>query len=108
MPRSDDPALGAVSPGAPKSRKASTQPRPAPRPRGYLRKHRRPAGDPRPRHSLKLRDDLYRIRVGNWRVFYRLDTRGRTVTITAVRRRNERTYRDVQSPSGRPRPLLQP
>ena len=49
----------------------------------------------RPRGCPKLRDDLYRIRVGNWRVLYRIDERRRTVTITAVERRNERTYRDL-------------
>lgn len=51
--------------------------------------------NPRPRHCLKLRDNLYRIRVGNWRVFYRIDARRRTLSITAVQRRNERTYRDL-------------
>ena len=54
-----------------------------------------PLVNPLPRGCLKLRDDLFRIRVGNWRVFYLIDARRRTVTITAVQRRNERTYRDL-------------
>ena len=49
--------------------------------------------NPRFGGCLKLTDDLYRIRVGSWRVFYRIDDRRRTVTVTAVERRNERTYR---------------
>ena len=50
--------------------------------------------NPLPRGCLKLRDNLFRIRVGNWRVFYRIDNMRRTITFTAVQRRNERTYRD--------------
>lgn len=39
--------------------------------------------------SLTARDD-YRLRVGDYRVFFVVD--GDTITITEVRRRDERTY----------------
>ncbi len=34
------------------------------------------------------------MRQGNWRIFYEIDDDARIVTVTEVRRRNERTYRD--------------
>lgn len=49
---------------------------------------------PLPRGVLKLRGNKHRVRQGNWRIFYLLDTAERVVTITDVLRRNERTYRD--------------
>ncbi len=42
-----------------------------------------------------LRRDLYRVPVGNWRIFYIVDDQQKVVTITDVLRRNERTYRDL-------------
>ena len=53
------------------------------------------ATEPRPRRVLKLRDNEHRVRQGNWRIFYLIDERQKTVTITDVRRRNEATYRDL-------------
>jgi mRNA-degrading endonuclease RelE of RelBE toxin-antitoxin system len=35
----------------------------------------------------------WRIRVGNWRVIYTIDDEERLVTIVAVKRRREDTYR---------------
>ena len=49
----------------------------------------------RPDGALKLRAGGYRIRKGNWRIFYDIDDDARVVTITNVLRRNERTYRDA-------------
>ncbi len=50
--------------------------------------------DPRPPGCRKLRGlDGWRIRVGNWRVIYHIDDQERLVTIVAVKRRRENTYR---------------
>lgn len=49
----------------------------------------------RPHGALKLRGDGYRLRWGNWRIFYEIDDDARMVTVTDVLRRNEATYRDV-------------
>jgi mRNA interferase RelE/StbE len=44
------------------------------------------ADEPRPRGVEKLagRDDLYRIRSGNYRVVYSIDDRARLVVVTAI------------------------
>lgn len=48
------------------------------------------AGDPRPVGSVKLTaDEGYRIRVGNYRVLYRIDDRSKTVFIYRVKHRKE-------------------
>jgi mRNA interferase RelE/StbE len=50
--------------------------------------------DPRPPGCRKLRGlDGWRIRIGNWRVIYHINDQERVVTIVAVRRRREDTYR---------------
>ena len=49
----------------------------------------------RPYGAIKLRGGGYRLRWGNWRIFYDINDAERVVTITDVLRRNERTYRDV-------------
>lgn len=51
------------------------------------------ASDPRPMGTVKLWDQSYRIRVGRWRVLYIVDDGNRVIVITAVRRRDESTYR---------------
>jgi mRNA interferase RelE/StbE len=49
---------------------------------------------PRPRGCRKLRGlEGWRIRVGNWRVIYHIDDQEAVVTIVAIRRRREDTYR---------------
>ncbi len=47
--------------------------------------------DPRPRGSRKLvgTDSDYRIRVGDYRIAYEIDDRGRTVTVYRIRHRRE-------------------
>lgn len=52
--------------------------------------------NPRPRGSARIRGDIYRIRVGRFRILYSIDDSRRTVTIGSVRRRSEDTYRDVR------------
>jgi mRNA interferase RelE/StbE len=44
------------------------------------------AADPRPRGVKKLRGEveLYRVRVGDYRVVYQIDDAAQTVTITAI------------------------
>ncbi|HDQ26597.1 MAG TPA: type II toxin-antitoxin system RelE/ParE family toxin [bacterium] len=44
--------------------------------------------DPRPSTALKLvNEELYRIRVGNYRVLYTIDDTAREVTVIAVKHR---------------------
>lgn len=50
--------------------------------------------NPRPSGCRKLRGlEGWRIRVGNWRVIYYIDDQECLVTIVAVKRRREDTYR---------------
>ena len=50
--------------------------------------------DPRPRGCRKLRGlEGRRVRVGNWRVIYHINDQEEVVTIVAIRRRREDTYR---------------
>ena len=55
------------------------------------------ATEPRPRGSAQLEDDIFRIRVGRYRVIYRIDDEERTVEIGGIRRRTERTYRGIRN-----------
>jgi len=50
---------------------------------------------PRLRQAAKLkgREDLWRLRVGRYRVIYQIDDLRQVVTVLHVRLRNERTYR---------------
>ena len=47
--------------------------------------------DPRPTGVVKLKGavDQWRIRIGEWRVVYRIDDRGKLIDISAVRHRRE-------------------
>jgi mRNA interferase RelE/StbE len=53
--------------------------------------------DPRPRRVVKLkgREELWRLRVGRYRVIYEINDLERVVTILWVVLGNERTYRDL-------------
>ena len=53
------------------------------------------ADDPRPPGCEKLYGDVYRVRVGNWRVIYLVDEPNSRVDVGAIRRPSERTYRRV-------------
>jgi len=43
--------------------------------------------------KLTDRTDEWRLRVGDWRVFFTYDRPTQTLTVLAVKRRNEGTYR---------------
>lgn len=47
--------------------------------------------DPRPRGCKKLRGarDLWRVRVGNYRVIYRVDDEARLIEVRAIRHRQD-------------------
>lgn len=51
------------------------------------------AGNPRPDGVVKLWGQVYRVRVGRWRVIYLIDDRERRVVVNRVRRREKDTYR---------------
>jgi len=50
------------------------------------------ASSPRPPGAKKLEDNIYRIRVGRYRVIYSVDDHGREIVILKVAKRDERTY----------------
>ena len=54
------------------------------------------ADDPHPAGSSKLmgHESLYRIRVGDWRIVYQVDSTARTITVLRVASRAE-VYRDL-------------
>lgn len=51
---------------------------------------------PRPTGSVRLFDNIYRVRVGQHRIIYLVDDEERTIDIGGVRRRNEGTYRGIR------------
>lgn len=51
--------------------------------------------EPRPAGCLKLHDQIYRVRVGDWRIIYRVDEARRLIDVGCVVRRSERTYRNI-------------
>lgn len=51
--------------------------------------------DPRPPGCQKLSGDIYRVRVGDYRIIYLVDDGEQRVDVGAVRRRDGRTYRRV-------------
>ena len=54
------------------------------------------ASEPRPAGAAQLEDDIFRIRIGRYRVIYSVDDDLRLVEIGGVRRRSETTYRRVR------------
>ena len=55
------------------------------------------AADPRPAGARKLRGrPAYRIRAGDYRVIYLIDDADQVVTIDAILRRDEGTYRPAR------------
>ena len=53
----------------------------------YLRENPRPAGV-----KKLIGQEVYRIRLGDYRVLYSVDDKAKEVRIEAVRKRDERTY----------------
>lgn len=54
------------------------------------------AGDPRPHGCEKLYDDIYRVRVGSFRIIYLIDEGSKRIEVGGIRRRNERTYKGFE------------
>ena len=52
--------------------------------------------NPRRQGALRLQGGMYRFRVGNFRILYRIDDSARSIVLGAVRRRNEGTYRGIE------------
>jgi mRNA interferase RelE/StbE len=50
----------------------------------------------RPHGSRKLFDDVYRIRIGNYRVIYRIDDERKEILVGKVARRREDTYSAIE------------
>ncbi|MBI4198785.1 MAG: type II toxin-antitoxin system RelE/ParE family toxin [Chloroflexi bacterium] len=57
---------------------------------------RRLADQPRPNGCEKLYDDVYRVRVGDWRIIYQVDENNRRVEVGGIRRRSEGTYKGIE------------
>jgi len=53
------------------------------------------ADQPRPVGCEKLYDDVYRVRVGDWRIIYLVDENEHRVEVGGIRRRSERTYKGI-------------
>jgi len=54
------------------------------------------ADSPRPRGCEKLYDNIYRMRVGDIRIIYLIDEASKRVEVGGIRRRTERTYREIE------------
>jgi mRNA interferase RelE/StbE len=54
------------------------------------------ADDPHPTGVVQLEQDVYRLRVGNYRVIYKVLDEERIVLIGRLVRRLESTYRDLR------------
>jgi mRNA interferase RelE/StbE len=49
--------------------------------------------EPRPRKSVKLEDNIYRIRIGHYRIIYVVEDNNKLVVVTKVAKRGESTYK---------------
>ena len=54
------------------------------------------AETPRPAGAVQVDGNIFRLRVGRFRVLYQIDDEMRRVDIGGIRRRSERTYRRVR------------
>jgi mRNA interferase RelE/StbE len=54
------------------------------------------AENPRPQGIVQLESNVYRLRIGDYRVIYQVFDEEQLVIIGRVARRSEKTYRDVQ------------
>lgn len=55
------------------------------------------ASVPRPQGCEKLYDDVYRIRVGDIRLIYLIDSLNKRIEVGGIRRRNETTYKGIEN-----------
>jgi mRNA interferase RelE/StbE len=51
------------------------------------------AANPRPVESMKLSEDIYRIRAGDIRVIYFIDEANKRIEVGGILRRNKSTYK---------------
>ncbi len=51
--------------------------------------------DPRPSGTVKLRNNIYRIRVGPWRIIYLVYDNDKRIIISRVKRREKDTYKGL-------------
>lgn len=51
---------------------------------------------PRPQGYEKLYDDIYRVRVGDFRIIYLIDEENKRIDVGGILRRTERTYKGIQ------------
>ena len=54
------------------------------------------AQEPRPPGCEKLDDDVYRVRLGDWRIIYMVNDEFHRIEVGAIRRRRERTYKGIE------------
>lgn len=54
------------------------------------------ADAPRPTGAVQVDGNIFRLRIGRFRVLYQIDDDVRRVSIGGIRRRSERTYRRVR------------
>jgi mRNA interferase RelE/StbE len=53
--------------------------------------------DPRPLKTRKMAESgLWRVRVGRYRIIYRIEDEARTVTVLRIVKRDENTYKRLQ------------
>ena len=52
--------------------------------------------DPRPHGIKKLGGNMFRIRVGNWRIIYAINDKEHLIIIARIARRSEDTYNGVE------------
>ncbi len=52
--------------------------------------------NPRPRGCEKIKDDIYRIRFGVWRVVYRIYKKEKVVAIAKIGKRREGFYKEFR------------
>lgn len=53
------------------------------------------AKNPKPQQAKSLRNNLYRVRVGPYRIIYAIFDEQKTIAVMHVARRSENTYRDL-------------
>ncbi len=51
--------------------------------------------DPRPQKAIQLQTNIYRIRIGNYRIIYKVYDEQKLVLIGRIVRRSESTYREI-------------
>jgi mRNA interferase RelE/StbE len=54
------------------------------------------AHEARPPGCEKLHDDIYRVRVGEFRIIYFVDDKNKRIEVGGIRRRSEKTYKGIE------------